>query len=213
MSKPVVTCLDMEGVLFPEIWLGLADKVGLDELRLTTRDIADYDVLMKKRLGILQAHNITIHDIQEVIQTIEPLPGVPEFMRWLRAQCQVIILSDTFYEFAGPLVKQLEFPTIFCHSLEIDAKGYLTNYRLRLPDQKRQAVLALKNLGFRVLAGGDSYNDVSMLLEADAGFFFCPPDSIIQDYPQFPIARTYAKFQEYLGNAGGFSPAQEVSGA
>ena len=213
MSKPIVTCLDMEGVLFPEIWLGLADKVGLDELRLTTRDIADYDVLMKKRLGILQAHNITIHDIQEVIQTIEPLPGVPAFMDWLREQCQVIILSDTFYEFAGPLVKQLGYPTIFCHSLEIDSKGYLTNYCLRLPDQKRHAVHALKNLGFRVLAGGDSYNDVSMLLEADAGFFFCPPDSIIQDYPQFPVARTYAEFKEHFDKAGGFSMDQGVPGA
>ncbi len=205
MSKPVVTCLDMEGVLFPEIWLGLADKVGIDELRLTTRDIADYDVLMKKRLGILHTHKITIHDIQEVIQAIEPLPGVPEFMRWLREQCQVIILSDTFYEFAGPLMRQLEYPTIFCHSLNIDSSGFITNYRLRQPDQKRQAVLALKNLGFHVLAGGDSYNDVSMLKEADAGIFFCPPESIVQEFPQFPVVRTYDQFQDQLSQAGGFS--------
>ena len=128
MAQPVITCLDMEGVLFPEIWIGLAEKVGLDELRLTTRDISDYDVLMKKRLHVLKTHGITIRDIQEVVQTIAPLPGVPEFMEWLRNRCQVIILSDTFYEFVGPLMQQLDFPTIFCHSLEIDEKGFIANY-------------------------------------------------------------------------------------
>ena len=206
MKPPVITCLDMEGVLFPEIWLGLADKVGLEELRLTTRDISDYDVLMKKRLDVLRAHRITIHDIHEVVRTILPLPGVPEFMAWLRRRSQVIILSDTFYEFVQPLMEQLQFPTIFCHSLGIDTDGIITDYFLRQKDQKRQAVSALKNLGFRVLAGGDSYNDVSMLQEADAGFFFCPPESIAQEYPQFPVAKTYQEFQEHLGQAGGFSP-------
>jgi len=206
MAQPVVTCLDMEGVLFPEIWLGLAEKVGLEELRLTTRDISDYDVLMRKRLQVLKTHGITIHDIQAVVQGIEPLPGVPEFIDWLRNRCQVIILSDTFYEFVGPLMKQLGFPTIFCHSLEIDAKGFITNYCLRQKDQKRHAVMALKNIGFRVLAGGDSYNDVSMLKEADAGLFFCPPESIAQEYPQFPITRNYTEFQVQLAQAGGFRP-------
>lgn len=206
MKPPVITCLDMEGVLFPEIWLGLADKVGLEELRLTTRDISDYDVLMKKRLDVLRAHRITIHDIHEVVRTILPLPGVPEFMAWLRRRSQVIILSDTFYEFVQPLMEQLQFPTIFCHSLGIDTDGIITDYFLRQKDQKRQAVSALKNLGFRVLAGGDSYNDVSMLQEANAGFFFCPPESITQEYPQFPVAKTYQEFQEHLGQAGGFSP-------
>lgn len=204
MAQPVITCLDMEGVLFPEIWIGLAEKVGLDELRLTTRDISDYDVLMKKRLHVLKTHGITIRDIQEVVQTIAPLPGVPEFMEWLRNRCQVIILSDTFYEFVGPLMKQLDFPTIFCHSLEIDEKGFIANYCLRQKDQKRHAVIALKNIGFRVLAGGDSYNDVSMLKEADAGIFFCPPESIAQEYPQFPITRTYLEFQSHLAQAGPF---------
>ena len=206
MKPPVITCLDMEGVLFPEIWLGLADKVGLEELRLTTRDISDYDVLMKKRLDVLRTHRITIHDIHEVVRTILPLPGVPEFMAWLRRRSQVIILSDTFYEFVQPLMEQLQFPTIFCHSLGIDTDGIITDYFLRQKDQKRQAVSALKNLGFRVLAGGDSYNDVSMLQEANAGFFFCPPESITQEYPQFPVAKTYQEFQEHLGQAGGFSP-------
>ena len=206
MEKPVVTCLDMEGVLFPEIWLGLAEKVGVEELRLTTRDIADYDVLMQKRLDVLRAHGITIHAIHDVVRTISPLPGVVEFIKWLRERCQVVILSDTFYEFVGPLMEQLQFPTIFCHSLGIDSDGFITDYFLRQKDQKRQAVRALKNLEFRVLATGDSYNDVSMLKEADAGFFFCPPDSISQEYPQFPIARTYLELQEFLGRAGGFTP-------
>ena len=205
MVQPVITCLDMEGVLFPEIWLGLADKVGLSELRLTTRDISDYDVLMKKRLDVLRAHRISIHDIHEVVKNILPLPGVPEFMDWLRRRSQVIILSDTFYEFVRPLMEQLQFPTIFCHSLVIDSKGMITDYVLRQNDQKRKAVSALKNIGFRVLAGGDSYNDVSMLQEADAGFFFCPPESIVKEYPQFPVAKTYPEFQEHLENAGGFS--------
>jgi len=204
MAQSVVTCLDMEGVLFPEIWLGLADKVGLDDLRLTTRDIADYDVLMQKRLNVLRTHGITIHDIHDVVRTILPLPGVVELMHWLREQCQVIILSDTFYEFVGPLMEQLQYPTIFCHSLGIDSEGFITDYFLRQKDQKRQAVHALKSLSFRVLAAGDSYNDVSMLKESDAGFFFCPPDSIAQEYPQFPVARTYLELREFLARAGGF---------
>jgi phosphoserine / homoserine phosphotransferase len=205
MAQPVVTCLDMEGVLFPEIWLALADKVGIQELRLTTRDVADYDVLMSKRLEVLKRHRITLRDIQEVANTISPLPGVPDFIAWLREQCQIIILSDTYYEFVGSLMKKLQFPTIFCHTLGVDSQGFITDYFLRQPDQKRHAVKAMKGIGFRVLAGGDSYNDVSMLKEADAGFFFCPPDSIVQEFPQFPVARSYAEFQEHLGRAGGFS--------
>lgn len=205
MVQPIMTCLDMEGVLFPEIWLSLADKSGIQDLRLTTRDIADYDVLMKKRLDILKSHAITIHDIREVIQTIGPLPGVPEFLDWLRHRSQVIILSDTYYEFVGPLMEQLGFPTIFCHTLDIDAQGFIANYHLRQKDQKRHAVLALKSIGFHVLAGGDSYNDVSMLQAADAGVFFCPPESIIKEFPQFPVARNYDEFQDELARAGGFS--------
>ena len=205
MAQPVITCLDMEGVLFPEIWLGLADKVGVEELRLTTRDISDYDVLMKKRLDVLRTHGITMHDIHDVVRTIAPLPGVPEFMEWLRPRSQVIILSDTFYEFVQPLMEQLQFPTIFCHTLGIDREGFITDYFLRQNDQKRHAVRALQSLGFKVLAGGDSYNDVSMLQAADAGFFFCPPESIVKEYPQFPVAETYSEFQEHLGRAGGFS--------
>jgi phosphoserine/homoserine phosphotransferase len=184
----------------------LADKIGVQELRITTREIADYDVLMKKRLAVLKAHGITLQDIREVIKTIRPLPGVPAFIEWLRERCQVIVLSDTYYEFVGSLMNQLQFPTIFCHTLGVDSNGFITDYFLRQTDQKRHAVRALKNLGFRVLAGGDSYNDVSMLKEADAGFFFCPPASIAQEFPQFPVARTYAEFQEHLSRAGGFPP-------
>jgi phosphoserine/homoserine phosphotransferase len=152
----------------------------------------------------LKAHRITLQDIQEVAKSIFPLPGVPEFIEWLRERCQIIVLSDTYYEFVGPLMKQLQFPTIFCHSLGVDAHGFIIEYFLRQKDQKRHAVQALKQIGFRVLAGGDSYNDVSMLKEADAGFFFCPPDAIVQEFPQFPVARTYAEFQEHLSRAGGF---------
>ena len=187
-------------------WLGLADKVNLQELRLTTRDISDYNVLMQKRLDVLRTHRITLHDIHDVIREILPLPGVPEFLAWLQRRSQVIILSDTFYEFVHPLMEQLHFPTIFCHSLSIDSDGLITGYSLRQKDQKRQAVSALKSLGFKILAGGDSYNDVSMLQEADAGFFFCPPESIAKEYPHFPVAKTYKEFQEYLGAAGGFPP-------
>lgn len=206
MAQPVITCLDMEGVLFPEIWLAVAEKVGVQELRITTREIADYDVLMKRRLEVLKTHRITLRDIQEVAKSISPLPGVPEFIAWLRERCQVIVLSDTYYEFVGSLMKQLQFPTIFCHTLGVDSSGFITDYFLRQKDQKRHAVSALKNIGFKVLAGGDSYNDVSMLKEADAGFFFCPPDSIAKEFPQFPVAGSYAEFQEHLAQAGGFPP-------
>lgn len=206
MTQPVITCLDMEGVLFPEIWITLAEKADIQELRITTREISDYDVLMKKRLEVLKAHQITLQDIREVVSTISPLPGAPEFIEWLREHCQIIVLSDTYYEFVGSLMRQLQFPTIFCHTLEVDSEGFITNYFLRQKDQKRHAVRALKDIGFRVLAGGDSYNDVSMLKEADAGFFFCPPDSIAQEFPQFPVARSYGEFQEHLNRAGGFSP-------
>ena len=152
-----------------------------------------------------RTHGITIHDIHDVVRTIAPLPGVPEFMEWLRPRSQVIILSDTFYEFVQPLMEQLQFPTIFCHTLGIDREGFITDYFLRQNDQKRHAVRALQSLSFKVLAGGDSYNDVSMLQAADAGFFFCPPESIVKEYPQFPVATTYSEFQEHLGRAGGFS--------
>lgn len=206
MSRPVVACLDLEGVLVPEIWINVAKKTGISELSLTTRDIADYDVLMKRRLGILDQHRLRLPDIQAVIATMAPLEGAGEFLAWLRARCQAVILSDTFYEFALPLMKQLAYPTLFCNTLEVDESGRIVNYHLRQPDQKRQSVVALKSLRFQVVAAGDSYNDTSMLAAADAGIFFRPPDTIIKEFPQFPVTRTYPELKEQFCKAGGLRP-------
>jgi len=206
MTRPVLACLDLEGVLVPEIWINVAKKTGISELRLTTRDIADYDLLMKRRLGILDQHGLTLPDIQAVIATMEPLEGAYEFLAWLRERCQVIILSDTFYEFAQPLMQRLAYPTLFCNRLEVDQKGRIVNYHLRQPDQKRRSVIALKGLQFLIMAAGDSYNDTSMLAEADSGIFFRPPDAISKEFPQFPVTQTYAELKEALRKAGGLRP-------
>jgi len=203
MSRPVIACLDMEGVLVPEIWVNVAQKTGIRELSLTTRDVPDYDLLMKRRLAILDRHRLRLPDLQAVIATMEPLEGAGEFLEWLRERCQVVILSDTYYEFAMPLMKQLAYPTLFCNRLEVDADGRIINYHLRLPDQKRQSVAALKRLRFMVVAAGDSYNDTSMLAEADAGILFRPPDTIIKEFPQFPVTRTFAELKEQFCKAGG----------
>ena len=206
MKSPVIVCLDLEGVLVPEIWINVAKKTGISELRLTTRDIADYDLLMKRRLGILDQHRLTLPDIQAVIATMEPLEGASEFLAWLRERCQVIILSDTFYEFAQPLMQRLAYPSIFCNRLEVDQKGRIVNYHLRQPDQKRQSVIALKGLQFLIVAAGDSYNDTSMLAEADSGIFFRPPDAISKEFPQFPVTQTYVELKEAFRKAGGLRP-------
>ena len=203
MSRPVIACLDMEGVLVPEIWVNVAKKTGISELSLTTRDVPDYDLLMKRRLAILDQRGLKLPDIQAVIATMAPLEGAGEFLEWLRERCQVVILSDTYYEFAMPLMKQLAYPTLFCNRLEVNAEGRIINYHLRLPDQKRQSVAALKRLRFLVVAAGDSYNDTSMLAEADAGILFRPPDSIIKEFPQFPVTRTYQELKEQFCLAGG----------
>ncbi len=203
MRSPVVACLDMEGVLTPEIWLELSEKTGLDALKVTTRDIPDYDELMRLRLDILSKQKIGIADIRAVVATMRPLDGAADFLTWLRERCQVLILSDTYYELVGPLMKQLHYPSIFCHTLDIDDTGSIRDYVLRQKDQKRHAVMAVKRLNFRVLAVGDSHNDLSMLHEADAGFFFCPPEAICSEYPQFPVTRSYAELMGQLGSAGG----------
>jgi phosphoserine/homoserine phosphotransferase len=205
MSNPVIVCLDLEGVLVPEIWINVAAKTGIDELRLTTRDIPDYDVLMKQRLSILDQHRLRLQDIQEVIATMAPMEGAGEFLEWLRGRCQTIILSDTFSEFAFPLMKQLGFPTIFCHSLDVDSSGRIRNYVLRLPDQKRLCVAAFRLLRFKTLAAGDAYNDTAMLGEADAGFFFRPPENVAKQFPQFPVTQTYAELEEHIRKAGEFT--------
>lgn len=206
MSHAVLVCLDLEGVLVPEIWIQVADKTGIPELRVTTRDIADYDVLMKRRLEILDRHSLRLADIQAVIATMVPLEGAVDLLNWLREQCQVIILSDTYSEFALPLMRQLAYPTIFCHQLEVDERGRITNYRLRHRDQKRQSVKAFKALGFFVVAAGDSYNDTPMLEQADAGIFFRPPESITKEFPQFPVTQTYPELKEQLCRIGELRP-------
>lgn len=205
MKSPVVTCLDMEGVLTPEIWLALAEKTGIADLNVTTRDIPDYDELMKLRLDILAKFDLKLSDITEVVAGLKPLDGALEFLTWLRERCQVIILSDSYYDLVSPLMKQLHYPSIFCHTLEIDEAGYIRNYSLRQQDQKRHAVAAVKSLNFHVLAVGDSYNDLSMLQEADSGFFFRPPDSICSEYPQFPVTHSYPELMDRFASAGGFS--------
>lgn len=194
--RPELVCLDLEGVLVPEIWISVAERTGLPELRRTTRDEPDYDVLMRYRLDILDRHGLTLADIQAVIATLSPLPGAVEFLDWLRERFSgVLILSDTFAEFAQPLMRQLGWPTLFCHSLEVDDDGRITGYRLRMPDQKRASVLALQGVAFRVIAAGDSYNDTAMLLAADAGILFDPPQNVIDEFGQLPVAKGYEQLR------------------
>jgi phosphoserine/homoserine phosphotransferase len=204
--KPALACLDLEGVLTPEVWLNLAEKTRIPELRVTTREEPNYDLLMRRRIKILAEHKLTLKDIQDVIATMAPLDGATDFLAWLRARCQVVILSDTFAQFAAPLMRQLDYPTIFCNTLEVTADGRIVDYHLRLPDQKRASVLALKGLNFHVIAAGDSYNDTSMMLAADAGIFFRPPANIIKEFPQFPVTQTYAELQAAFCKAADLPP-------
>lgn len=187
-----IVCLDLEGVLVPEIWIAFSERTGIAELRRTTRDEPDYDKLMRFRLDLLRRHKLGLRDIQQVIAGMAPEPGARQFLDALRLAYQVVILSDTFYEFAMPLMAQLGFPTLFCHRLEADAEGFVAAYHLRLPDQKRAAVKAFKALNFKVIAGGDSYNDTAMLGEAHAGILFRPPQNVIAEFPQFPVVKDYA---------------------
>tara|TARA_R110002049_G_scaffold56036_15_gene154915 strand:- start:7003 stop:7620 length:618 start_codon:yes stop_codon:yes gene_type:complete len=185
-----LACLDLEGVLVPEIWIAFAERTGIEELRATTRDIPDYNVLMKQRLAILDQHGLKIGDIQEVIATLSPLPGAVEFVDWLRERFQVIILSDTFYEFSQPLMRQMHWPTLFCHRLVTDEDGRVVDYKLRQEDPKRASVKAFHSLNYRVLAAGDSYNDTTMLSEADVGFLIHAPQNVIDEFPQFKSVDT-----------------------
>ena len=190
-----IACLDLEGVLVPEIWIEFSKRTGIPELSRTTRDEPDYDKLIRGRLDILAAHHLGLGDIQDVIAGMGPLPGAREFLDWLRHRQQVVILSDTFYEFAAPLMRQLGYPTLLCHRLEAEPSGKLTGYRIRLQDHKRKTVAALRELNFRTIAAGDSYNDTAMLAEADAGILFHPPQNVIRDFPQFPVAFTYEELK------------------
>jgi phosphoserine/homoserine phosphotransferase len=197
-----IVCLDLEGVLVPEIWIAFAERTGIAELRRTTRDEPDYDRLMRFRLELLRRHRLGLRDIQQVIAGMAPEPGARPFLDSLRLAYQVVILSDTFYEFAMPLMAQLGFPTLFCHRLEADAEGFVAAYHLRLPDQKRAAVKAFKALNFRVVAGGDSYNDTAMLGEAHAGILFRPPASVVAQFPQYPVVHDYAALRAAIDAAG-----------
>ena len=186
-----IVCLDLEGVLVPEIWIEFAERTGISALRRTTRDEPNYDTLMKYRLEILREHKLGLPDIQAVIAGMEPLAGAKDFLDALRETYQVIILSDTFSEFAKPLMRQLGLPTLFCHSLEADAEGILVNYHLRMADHKREAVKRLKELNFKVVAAGDSYNDTAMLGEAHGGILFRPPENVVREFPQYPVTRDF----------------------
>lgn len=195
-----VVCLDLEGVLVPEIWIEFAKKTGIEELKLTTRDISDYDVLMKKRIAILKENGLKLKDIQNVIAGMRPLEGAAEFAAAVRNETQLIILSDTFTQFAAPLMKQLNFPTIFCNELITDENGTVTDYRLRIKDGKRRSVQVLQSVNFSVLAAGDSYNDLSMIQTADAGAFFRPPQSIAAENPNIPVFTEYKEFLTFIRN-------------
>ncbi len=196
-----VVCLDLEGVLVPEIWIEFSRRAAIPELSRTTRDEPDYDKLMAFRLDLLARHKLGLSDIQAVVGAMEPMPGAREFLDELRSRYQVVILSDTFYEFANPLMAQLGRPTLFCHRLDIDGAGFVRGYRLRMPDQKRSAVNAFRALNFKVIAAGDSYNDTAMLGAAHAGIFFRPPEGIAGEFPQFPVTREYGELLVAIGKA------------
>ncbi|HSN13718.1 MAG TPA: bifunctional phosphoserine phosphatase/homoserine phosphotransferase ThrH [Anaeromyxobacteraceae bacterium] len=197
-----LVCLDLEGVLVPEIWITFAERTGIPELRLTTRDEPDYDKLMRYRLDLLRRHKLGLPDIQAVIASMGPLDGARDFLDRLRQRYQVVMLSDTFYEFGMPLMAQLGMPTLFCHRLETDAQGFVVAYHLRMPNQKAAAVKAFRALAFQVIAAGDSYNDTAMLIEAHAGILYRPPQNVISEFPQFPVVKDYAALRAAIDDAG-----------
>jgi phosphoserine/homoserine phosphotransferase len=190
-----IICSDLEGVFVPEIWVNVSIQTGIDELKLTTRDISDYNILMKRRLEILHQHGLTLQDIQKVISELKPLPGALEFIDWLRSYTQLIIVSDTFTEFADPLMKQLARPTLFCHNLTTDNSGNITNYNLRQKDSKRMVTEALQSLNYKIIAIGDSYNDISMLRKAEVGILFNAPKIVIQEHSDLMIANSYEELK------------------
>jgi phosphoserine/homoserine phosphotransferase len=196
-----LVCLDLEGVLVPEIWIEFSERTGIPELRRTTRDEPDYDKLMKFRLDLLARNKLGLPDIQKVIATMAPMPGAKDFLDALRRDYQVIILSDTYYEFAMPLMAQLGMPTLFCHKLEANAEGVVVNYHLRMPNQKKESVKRFKELNFKVIAAGDSYNDTAMLAEAHAGILFHAPENVIREFPQFSVTNSYPELRAAIAEA------------
>ncbi|MDE5736861.1 MAG: bifunctional phosphoserine phosphatase/homoserine phosphotransferase ThrH [Oscillospiraceae bacterium] len=197
----LITCLDLEGVLVPEIWIAFAEASGVPELKKTTRDEPDYNKLMEYRLNILKQHNLGLKEIQETIAKIEPMEGAKEFLDELRSLCQVIIISDTFTQFAAPLMKKLGYPTIFCNTLEVADNGEITGYRMRCPQSKLTTVKALQSIGFETIASGDSYNDLGMIQASKAGFLFKSTEQIKKDYPKLPAYETYAELMQAIKNA------------
>lgn len=195
-----IVCSDLEGVFVPEVWINVAEKTGIDILRRTTRDEPDYDKLMKWRIGILEEHGLKLKDIQDVIGQIKPLEGANEFIDWIKMRSQLIVVSDTFRQFADPLMKQLNRPTLFCHELVIDDQGMIVDYKLRQKDPKRKVVEALQGLQYKVIAFGDSYNDTNMLLKANVGILFRPPDNVVKDFPQLPVTNNYNELKTILSN-------------
>ena len=193
-----VVCADLEGVFVPEVWINVAEKTGIPELRLTTRDVSDYNVLMNQRLKILKEKGLKLKDIQDVIATIKPLEGANEFIYWLRETTQLIVVSDTFSQFADPLIKQLGRPTLFCHNLVVDENNNIVDYKLRQKDPKRKVVEALQSLNYKVIAFGDSYNDVTMLKQAEVGILFRPPQNVIDEFPQLPVTTNYKELKSLL---------------
>ena len=193
-----VVCSDLEGVFVPEVWINVADKTGIDILRRTTRDEPDYDKLMQWRIGILEEKGLKLKDIQDVIAQIKPLDGAIEMIEWIKDRSQLIVVSDTFAQFAKPLMEQLNKPTLFCHELVIDDRGMIADYKLRQKDPKKKVVEALQGLTYKVIAFGDSYNDTTMLLQADVGILFRPPQNVIDDFPQLPVANDYNELKAIL---------------
>jgi phosphoserine/homoserine phosphotransferase len=193
-----IVCSDLEGVFVPEIWVNVSSHTGIDELKLTTRDISDYNVLMKRRLELLRKYGLTLRDVQNVISLLKPLPGAVDFVDWLRSKTQLIVVSDTFTEFADPLIRQLGRPTLFCHNLTTDATGIITDYNLRQEDSKRKVVESLQCLNYKVIAIGDSYNDISMLRKADYGILYNPPQNVADEHPDLEVVKTYATLRRNI---------------
>ena len=198
LKNPLMVAMDLEGVLVPEVWINVALKTGIEGLKLTTRDLPDYSVLMKNRLKLLKENGLKLKDIQDVIATMDPMPGAVEYMEWLRERYQAVILSDTFYEFATPLMKKLNWPTLFCNSIQTDADGNVCSYKMRLDNGKLHAVLGFKQLNFTVVAMGDSYNDTAMLKEADMGMLFRPSESVVREFPELPVVTEYSEVMERI---------------
>jgi len=195
-----IVLFDLEGVFTPEVWINVALKTGIDELKITTRDEPDYNKLMKRRLKILKEHRITLKNIQDIIAGMELLPGAREFIDWVRTVSQVIVVTDSYVEFATPLLEKLGYPTCFCHNLETNGDGIITDYKLRIENMKKETVKALKQMNYKVIATGDSYNDVAMLLEADNGILFRPPDNVVEEFPQFPVVTDYSELKRIIAN-------------